>query len=111
MTRDRLFLLRPGFEDQGRAWFCADCAAVEGFLGYYPHVREAIDVVYVPYPRPRALMIELLGEDHQSLPRLVLARREEGDGIGQANGRSFIADSGPITRYLAARYDAAPPHP
>jgi len=36
MTRDRLFLLRPGFEDPaypGQRFYCSHCALIEGVLG------------------------------------------------------------------------------
>jgi hypothetical protein len=67
-ARDRLFLLRPDWIDQDRPWFCMACAAVEGFLGYYPAVRDRLDIAYLPYQRPRHPVIDLLGEGHQNLP-------------------------------------------
>jgi hypothetical protein len=90
-ARDRLFLLRPDWIDQDRPWFCMACAAVEGFLGYYPAVRDALDIAYLPYERPRHPVIDLLGEAHQNLPTLILAEPfehpdlREGD-LREANG-------------------------
>ena len=115
-ARDQLFLLRPDWIDQDRPWFCMACAAVEGFLGYYPPVRDQLDVAYLPYERPRLPVVELLGEANQNLPTLTLAApfthpglRE--DDLRQANGQWFATNEGPITRYLAARYGVSPPHP
>jgi len=114
--RDRLFLLRPDWVDQDRLWFCMACAAVEGFLGYYPAVREALDVAYLPYERPRRPVVDLLGEAHQNLPTLILAERfwhpdlREGD-LQPAGDLWFATNEGPITRVLAARYKVSPPHP
>jgi hypothetical protein len=114
--KDQLFLLRPDWTDQGRTWFCPACATVEGFLGYYPAVRDQIEVVYVSYERPRASIVALLGEAHQNAPMLVLAEPfahpdlRDGD-IQSANGRLFATDDGPVTRYLAARYGVSPGHP
>ena len=113
---DRLFLLRPDWIDQDRPWFCMACAAMEGFLGYYPAVREQLDIAYLPYERPRHPVVELLGEAHQNLPTLILAAafahldlRE--DDLQQAKDLWFATNEGPITRYLAARYGVSPPHP
>lgn len=114
--RDQLFLLRPDWIDQERPWFCMACAAVEGFLGYYPAVRERLDIVYLPYSRPRGPVVELLGEAHQNLPMLMLAEPFthvdlRPDDLQNANGRWFATDEGPVTRYLAARHGVSPPHP
>jgi hypothetical protein len=115
-TRDRLFLLRPDWTDQGRDWFCMACAAVEGFLGYYPTVRDQLEIAYLPYARPRQPVADLLGEAHQNLPTLILAAPFAHPDLRQddiliANGRLFATNEGPITRYLAARYGVSPPHP
>lgn len=115
-VRDRLFLLRPGWTDQDRPWFCMACAAVEGFLGYYPQVRDQLDIAYLPYERPRHPVVELLGEAHQNLPVLILAEPfthldlREGD-LRAAGDLWFATNEGPITRVLAASYAVSPPHP
>lgn len=115
-ARDRLFLLRPGWIDQDRPWFCMACAAVEGFLGYYPAVREALDIAYLPYERPRRPVADLLGEARQNLPALVLAAPfehpdlREGD-LQRVGDLWFATNEGPITRVLAARHGVSPPHP
>lgn len=111
MAKDTLYLLSPGFEDQGGVWICHDCTAMEGYLGQFPHLLDAIEVVRLPFPRPRAVMVDLLGEDNQGLPRLVLGEAFEHPEVQEAKGRRFVADSRPIMRYLAARYGSAPPHP
>ena len=92
------------------------CAAVEGFLGYYPAVRDALDITYLPYERPRHPVVDLLGEANQNLPTLILAAPFSHpdlrhDDLLEANGRLFATDEGPITRYLAARHGVSPPHP
>jgi hypothetical protein len=114
--RDRLFLLRPDWIDQDRSWFCMACAAVEGFLGYYPAVRDRLDIAYLPAARPRHPVVDLLGEAHQNLPTLILTAPfthpdlRDGD-LQQAGDLWFATDEGPITRVLAARYSVSPPHP
>lgn len=74
--RDRLFLLEPQFEDPallGRDFYCKDCVTVEGLLACFPQQAAALDVVRVPYPRPRAEVIAAIGEANQNLPALVFA--------------------------------------
>ncbi|WP_245863776.1 DUF3088 family protein [Caulobacter mirabilis] len=116
--KDRLFLLpATGFEnpaledDLGRGWFCPPCAMVEGFLAAFPHVREQLEVAYVPFPRPRRPVVDLVGEAHQGLPLLILAEPAEGEGIETAGGLTFISDEKAILRYLGRRYGAAQPLP
>lgn len=115
MAKDRLFLLPPSFEDPGipggGPWICHDCTAMEGYLLQFPHLREQIEIVYLPFPRPRPVMVELLGEDNQGLPRLVIGDDWDGPDVQVSNGRRYVADSRPIMRYLAARYGSCGPHP
>lgn len=112
MPKDRLFLLSPDFDDAGRRWFCPSCAAVAGFLGWFPHVRAELDVVYVDFPRPRRPVAELLGDDHPGCPVLVLDERAPDDPEAKVlNGRRCLDDAGAITRYLAERHGAPAPHP
>ncbi|RYD53868.1 MAG: DUF3088 family protein [Sphingomonadales bacterium] len=76
MTRDRLYLLEPEFGDDalpGRAFYCKDCMTVEGLLEAFPASTARIDVIRLPYPRPRAEIIALIGEENQNLPCLVFA--------------------------------------
>ncbi|NQE63488.1 DUF3088 family protein [Caulobacter sp. RHG1] len=113
MAKDTLYLLNPFFEKEGQGRFCPDCAMMEGYLATYPHLREALDIVYVDYARPRAPLVERLGEEHQNAPTLILAQAAPDAGphgeIQSANGLSFLSDARPITRWLAARYELAAP--
>ena len=103
MARDRLFLLAPGFEKDGIPSFCGPCAMVEGFLGYFPQVRETLEIVYYPFPRPRAAIVDLVGEANQSMPVLVLAGPSDHPDVQQVNGNWFVIDPKPICRFLAER--------
>jgi hypothetical protein len=113
MARDTLYLLNPVFEKDGQIRFCPDCAMMEGYLATYPQLREALDFVYVDYARPRADLVERLGEGHQNAPTLVLAEATPDAGphgeIQSANGHSFLTDARPITRWLAERHGLAAP--
>lgn len=114
LQRDTLFILRAPFEDPALegTWFCTSCATMEGVLLANPHWARAIDVKRCPYPRPRQDVIALIGEDNQSLPVLVLADSSKPpEGAKQFQGRHFLDEPKPITRYLAAIYGGAGPHP
>jgi hypothetical protein len=82
---------------------------VEGLLSFFPALRDAIDVHYIDFPRPRQALVSDLGEAHQSVPVLILADDTEPKGGGiepeRANGRRFIADEKTIRRYLSTQYD------
>ncbi|MBX3564363.1 MAG: DUF3088 family protein [Sphingomonas sp.] len=74
--RDRLYLLESEFSDEGlpgRSFYCKDCITVEGLLAAFPASAARLEVIRQPYPRPRAEIVELLGEANQNLPCLVLA--------------------------------------
>ena len=115
MTRDRLFLLQPGFEDPaypGRRFYCWHCALLEGVLASFPDLAKRIDVVRVAWPRPRQAVIDIAGEANQSLPLLLLA-----DGAssphrtGSHQGRALIADKDAILAALSDRHGFPDPHP
>jgi hypothetical protein len=115
MEKDALFLLKPDFQDAGddTRYFCPACAFIEGVLGFYPRLRQSIQVTYVDYPRPRPAIVALLGEAHQGCPVLVLADGSETgelEGVREHGGRRFITGEVAITRYLAARYGIGKPH-
>lgn len=75
MTKDRLFILEHDFADPefgGRVFYCKDCMTIEGLLASFPDRAGNIDVIHVPWPRPRAAVVEAIGEANQNLPALVL---------------------------------------
>lgn len=111
--KDQLFVLRPGFDDRGTRYFCPWSAQVIGFLAYYPEVRETIDIVELDYAKPRRPLSELLGEQHQSAPRLLLAGEATpvtGVDVREANGHAYIENAIEILRYLAATRGVPIPH-
>lgn len=115
MKRDRLILLAPDFLDPaypGTRFYCWHCALLEGVLQSFPSLNEHIDVERIAWPRPRREVVELLGEEHQSLPVLILAEGSDNAyATGCANGRSFIDDKDAILAALAARHGIPIPHP
>lgn len=108
MSGDRLFFLKPGFEDPerpGRYFVCPHCNAIEGLLASFPGLATQIEVYRLRFARPRTTIVELLGEQHQSLPVLVFDDSQPApDDAGIANGRRFVDSSERILRYLAERY-------
>lgn len=108
--KDQLFLLKPGFRNAGLGpFYCGDSVPVEGLLGFFPELREAVEVRYIAFERPRGDLVELLGEAHQSLPVIVLSEeaviRDADIEVAQSQGRRFIADEKMIRRYLSTQYD------
>lgn len=108
MSGDRLFLLKPGFEDPdqpGRFFVCPHCNAIEGVLASFPGLATQVEVLRLPFARPRSTLVEILGEQHQSLPVLVFDEsRPVPEDADVANGRRFTDSSDRILRYLADRY-------
>lgn len=118
MTRDIVFLLKPDFSDRmhgQQPFFCPDSALVEGLLSFYPRLREQLDIHYVDFPRPRQAIVELLGEENQGCPVLVIADpREDVQDLAKrsdSTGRYFCTDGRPIARYLHRRLGIGDLHP
>jgi hypothetical protein len=115
MTSDTLFLLRPDFEDPaypGRRFYCWHCAVIEGVLASFPKLAAQIDVERIAWPRPRQVVIALVGEENQSMPLLVLAPgATSAHQTGTYGDRSFIADKDGILAALSERHGFPDPHP
>lgn len=111
--KDRLFVFRPGFTDKGASWFCPYCAQVIGFLTYFPEVRDSLEIAELEFEKPRTSLVDLLGEDHQAAPMLVLGGAPvnvPGVTIGEANGHRFVEKTRHILQYLAATRGVPGPH-
>ena len=111
--KDTLYVLRPGFQDKGATYFCPYSAQVMGFLSYYPEVRATLEIVEIEFPKPRHPLSDVLGEDHQSAPMLVLAGEGEtvtNVTVAHAKGRAYVEKTIEILRYLAATRGTPLPH-
>jgi len=112
--KDILFLLPADILDEDGPWYCRECAEVRGVLAYYPRLAELLDIREVAHPRPRAALVELIGEAHQNAPTLVIAdeAREVPTHVPvkEANGRRFVDNAKAIGQYLAATYGIGRPH-
>lgn len=111
----KLLLLPREFDDPahpGQRFLCRHGALVEGVLQAFPEVLAQIEIERVPFPRPRARVIELVGEAHQGLPLLVLPAGEtRPSATGRAGGRSFAAGAEAILATLAERHGIPVIHP
>ncbi|WP_070969362.1 DUF3088 family protein [Vibrio sonorensis] len=97
--KPKLFVLKMPFEEEGKFWFCTHCALIEGALKVNPQWEGHIEVHRIPFPKPRKEIVDILGEEQQWLPVLVL---ENGD---------TITDPVDITNYIAVNFGGAAPHP
>lgn len=104
MVKDHLFVLDAhSVTNNNKPGYCPDCALVQGYLGYYPEVMERIEISILPPPRPRTAIVNLLGEDNQGAPVLVLAPSSKPSAaiaVKTANGHRFINDPQTILNYL-----------
>lgn len=107
---DILFLLSPNFSDSlrdqdGKLYYCPDCALIEGVLSYYPHIRQQIDIRYIDFPHPRKEIIELVGDSHQGCPNLILdnAHHDMVDAslYHQYGGRLYTTDPKLVLAYFS----------
>ena len=114
MTHDTLYLIKPHFVEQGKTYYCPDCAEMTGLREYYPALKQQIDVRWVDFARPRPELVALLGEDNQSCPVLVLSAMPPGLParlkVKSANGHAFVTGAREIGEYLAHVRGIGLPH-
>ena len=111
--KDTLFVLRPGFDDKGKTYFCPYSAQVVGFLAYYPQVRETLDVIELEFAKPREPLASMLGTDHQAAPMFVLSSEPvdvKDVHVKTANGHAYVEKTIEILRYLATTRGVPLPH-
>jgi hypothetical protein len=114
MAKDQLYLLRPGFMNAGLGpLYCSESAPIEGVLSFFPRLRTLIDVRYIEFPRPRAVLAQALGEEHQAVPVLILAAgralRKDMPEARSARGKRFFNDERSIRQYLSLQYKLPAP--
>ena len=112
--KDRLFLLKPDFTDEGFKQFCSECAMVEGMLSFYPQIRSQLEIKYIAFTRPRKDIVAELGPDNQSSPVLIVAdpakaKKAQNVKLKQYNGRSFVNDPYEVCEYLAVVHGVGRP--
>lgn len=115
MKPDRLYLLKPQFMDGALGpYFCPGCAQMLGLLEFYPELKQHLEVRWVDYPRPRPELIELLGEENQSCPVLVLGNPPSPSlavpPLQESGGNWFVEGANEIATYLARVHRIGIPH-
>lgn len=114
MSRDRIFVIQPGFEDPnkpGTRYFCPYCNQIEGLLASVPTLAAKVEIVRVPFAKPREPVVALIGEDNQSLPVIVFGDEQPPPSDAKASGgHRFIDDTKRIIALLAERHGAPSPH-
>ncbi len=102
-----LFLLRSSLEvreTSGR--YCPDCALIEGVLAYHPALRQALDIRYVDFARPRQAIVDLIGEAEQGCPMLLVAPHLVTAGSNVTGGFGVIAETKAILDHFTAHHGA-----
>ena len=114
MSKHTLFLLTPGFYDgEEGPFFCPHSAAIEGLLKYVPDLESKIDVRRIEFKRPRPTIIELLGEENQFTPVLILDESTEAPAEAQVSastGRAFFLGEIEISKFLHREFGIMKPH-
>ena len=116
----KLFLLKPDFTDNmidaQVKFYCPDCAMVQGIIGYYPKLKDLIEIIYVDFERPRKKIIKYIGEENQGCPVLIVGKHELNDNIVNSyfkayNDYLFIDSANKIAKYLTENFRIGLPHP
>lgn len=106
---DTLFLAEAAFTVDGDGpFYCGDCIAIEGLLSLAPAIADGLEIRRLAFPRPRQVLVDLLGEQHQSLPVLVLAAADAAAAASKPVGHyRVIDDEAAIRAYLSQRFGVA----
>jgi Protein of unknown function (DUF3088) len=116
---DILFLLKPNFLDKYRdsddqKYYCPDCAFLEGVLSYYPQLREQLDIRYIDFPKPRKEIVELVGEEFQGCPNLILDSDNhqlvDPNQFYRYKDTLYTNDTKLLVNYLRDKYNIAEAH-
>ena len=98
--KPKLFILKMPFEDgPGKMWICSHCALIEGALLVNTHWEGMVEVRRIEFPKPRKEVVNILGEDNQWLPVLIIENNKT------------ITDPVEIINYLANEFGGAAAHP
>lgn len=115
VDRDTLILIKPDFLDPAfpdTRFYCWHCALLEGVLVSFPALLTRLNIVRIEWPKPRQEVIQLIGEENQSLPVLVFADdASEQAGARYSRGRKFVAGKDDILKALSSRHSIPAPHP
>ena len=106
VAKDRLFLIKPGFTDPKRddgPFVCPFCNQIDGQLASCPALAAGIEVTRVDFPRPRAAVMDLVGEANQGLPLLVFGEAPPDDAARNCD-TAYLQDTNRILTLLSQRH-------
>jgi hypothetical protein len=105
---DTLFILKPGSENPaypGKIFYCWHCALIEGIMASFPQLGSNLAVRRIEWPKPRTEVIQLAGEQNQSVPLLVLSEGASSRyQTGSYGGRVLIAEKDALLAALTERH-------
>jgi Protein of unknown function (DUF3088) len=107
-----LFLLKPFTDPKSdnveQLYYCPPCTTLTGLLSYYPELKNEMEVVYVDFPRPRKIIIDLVGEENQGCPLLVIDKSDATDidisYFQTYNEKFFVQSVELISKFLTAKF-------
>lgn len=111
--KSKLFLLNPNFKDnktdnEEKVYFCPHCAMIEGVLQYYPQLKKLIEIYYVDFKKPRQAIVDLIGEENQSCPVLIVdfenKSNEETSYFNRYENKLFVNSTELITKYFSEKF-------
>ncbi len=109
----KLFLLKPDFTDsnsdnEGKLYYCPHCAMIEGVIKYYPQLEKIIEIHRVDFKKPRQAIAELIGEENQSCPVLIVddkwGNSAELNYFQKHGDKLFVNSPELIVRYFAEKF-------
>ena len=114
----QLFLLKPFTDPKSdnieQLYYCPPCTTLTGLLSYYPELKKEIEVVYIDFPRPRPILVDLVGEENQGCPILII---DKDDAIGldvsyfhAYKEKLFVQSVELISTFLSAKFNIARLH-
>ncbi len=112
MKKPVLFLLAPGFEDNGQREYCPECAEMWGVLSYFPAIKEAVEIRYTGIAHPRQEIVDVLGAGQHNCPTLVLPKGmgiPDGVRVKRASGYDYLPNAKGIGIYFAKLYGTPVP--
>ena len=111
--KPKLFLLKPDFTDNnsdtnGKLYYCPHCAMIEGVLKYYPQLKKKIEIEYVDFEKPRQAIVDLIGEENQSCPVLIIDIENINDYVSsyfnRFKNKLFVNSTDLITRFFSDNF-------
>jgi hypothetical protein len=108
---DRLYLIDGPWTDGRGGGFCTDCATVEGGLLANPEWASRTEIRRLSFARPRQELADLLGEDCQDMPVLIMPPATAPENARRVGEWAILHDPVDILRALHHRHGGYGPRP